>query len=48
MTLYAKNLGINPHTAMRWRKCYQETEEVAYKKSQRNPGQPNSFAPEHE
>lgn len=44
--LHAKDLGINPRTAMRWWKHYQETGEVAYKKSQRNPGRSNSFTPE--
>jgi transposase len=48
VTLHAKDLGINPRTAMRWWKHYEETGEVAYKKSQRNPGRPNSFTPEHE
>ncbi|KAG1470494.1 hypothetical protein G6F56_002655 [Rhizopus delemar] len=48
VTLHAKDLGINPRTAMRWWKYYEETGEVAYKKSQRNSGQPNSFTPEHE
>jgi dsRNA-specific ribonuclease len=48
VTLHAKDLGINPRTAMRWWNHYQETGKVAYKKSQRNSGRPNSFTPEHE
>ncbi|KAG1138111.1 hypothetical protein G6F37_010649 [Rhizopus arrhizus] len=48
VTLHAKDLGINPHTAMRWWKHYQETGKLAYKKSQRNSGRPNSLTPEHE
>ncbi|KAG0734658.1 hypothetical protein G6F57_012312 [Rhizopus arrhizus] len=48
VTLHAKDLRINPRTAMRWWKYYEETGEVAYKKSQRNSGRPNSFTPEHE
>ncbi|GAA5815419.1 hypothetical protein MFLAVUS_008927 [Mucor flavus] len=35
VTSHAKNLGINPRTAMRWWKHYQETGEVAYKKLKR-------------
>lgn len=31
VTLHAKDLGINPRTAMRWWKYYEETGEVAYK-----------------
>lgn len=46
--LHAKNLGINPRTAMRWWKHYQETGEVAYKKSQYNLGRLASFTFEHE
>jgi hypothetical protein len=38
VTLHAKDLEINPRTAMRWWKHYQETGKVAYKKLQRNPG----------
>ncbi|KAL4210924.1 hypothetical protein AB4K20DRAFT_1800694, partial [Rhizopus microsporus] len=45
---YAKDLGINPRTAMRWWKYYEETGEVAYKKSQRNSGRSYSFTPECE
>ena len=48
VTLHAKGLGINPRTAMRWRKHYQETGKVAYKKLQRNPGRHNSLTHEHE
>jgi transposase len=48
VNLHARNLGINPCTAMRWWKYYQETGKVAYKKLQRNPGRPNSLTPEHE
>jgi transposase len=48
VTLHAKDLGINPRTAMRWWKHYQETGKVVYKKLQRNPGLPNSLTPEHE
>jgi transposase len=48
MTLHAKDLGINPRTAMRWWKHYQETGKVVYKKLQRNPDRPNSLTPEHE
>ncbi|KAI7864275.1 hypothetical protein BDF14DRAFT_1732445 [Spinellus fusiger] len=48
VTLHAKDLGISPRTAMRWWKHYEETREIAYKKSQRNPGRPNSFTLEHE
>jgi DNA invertase Pin-like site-specific DNA recombinase len=33
VNLHAKNLGINPHTALRWWKYYEEAGEVAYKKS---------------
>ncbi|KAI9258384.1 hypothetical protein EDC94DRAFT_613609 [Helicostylum pulchrum] len=44
ITLSVKDLGIYPRNAMRWWKHYQETG-VAYKKSQKNPGQPNSFTP---
>jgi transposase-like protein len=40
VTLHARDLGINPRTAMRWWKHYQETGKVAYKKLQRNPGRP--------
>lgn len=43
VTLYAKDLGINPRTDMRWWKHYEETGEVAYKKSERNVGRPNLF-----
>ncbi|KAG0733113.1 hypothetical protein G6F33_013391 [Rhizopus arrhizus] len=46
--LHAKNLGINPRTAMRWWKHYQGTGKIVYKKLQRSPGQPNSLTPEHE
>ncbi|KAI8879831.1 hypothetical protein K501DRAFT_276192 [Backusella circina FSU 941] len=48
VTLHAKDLGINPRTAMRWWKYHEETGEVAYKRSQRNSSRPNSFTPEHE
>jgi transposase len=48
VTLHAKDLGINPSTAMRWWEHYQETGKVAYKKLQRNPGRPNSPTFEHE
>ncbi|KAG1218884.1 hypothetical protein G6F35_007956 [Rhizopus arrhizus] len=48
VTLYAKDLGINPRTAMRWWKHYQETEKIVYKKLQRNPGRPNSLTTKHE
>ncbi|KAG1148852.1 hypothetical protein G6F37_008978 [Rhizopus arrhizus] len=48
VTLHAKDLGINPRTAMRWWKYYQETGKVAYEKLQRNPGRPNPLIPEHE
>ncbi|KAG0879399.1 hypothetical protein G6F16_000201 [Rhizopus arrhizus] len=48
VTLHAKDLGINPRTAMCWWKHYQETGKVAYKKLQRNPGRPNSLTPKHE
>lgn len=48
VTSHAKNLGINPRTAMRWWKHYQETGEVAYKKSQYNLGRLASFTFEHE
>ncbi|KAG0888246.1 hypothetical protein G6F15_001725 [Rhizopus arrhizus] len=48
MTLHAKDLEINPRTAMRWWKHYQETGKVVYKTLQRNPGRPNSLTPEHE
>jgi predicted ArsR family transcriptional regulator len=40
VTLDAKDLGINPRTAMRWWKHYQETGKVTYKKLQRKPGRP--------
>ncbi|KAG1142382.1 hypothetical protein G6F37_007655 [Rhizopus arrhizus] len=46
--LHTKDLGINPRTAMRWWKHYQETGKVIYKKLQRNPGLPNSLTTEHE
>lgn len=48
VTSHAKDLGINPRTAMRRWKHYVETGEVAYKKSERNMGRPNSFIPKHE
>jgi hypothetical protein len=48
VTLHAKDLGINPRTAMRWWKHYQETRKVVYKKLQRNTKRPNSLTPEHE
>ncbi|KAG0740695.1 hypothetical protein G6F57_005413 [Rhizopus arrhizus] len=48
VTLHAKDLGINPRTAMRWWKHYQETGKAAYKKLQRNPGRPSSLTPEYE
>ncbi|KAG0862355.1 hypothetical protein G6F16_012592 [Rhizopus arrhizus] len=48
VTLHAKDLGINPRTAMRWWKHYQETGKVVYKRLQRNPGRPNPLTPEHE
>ncbi|KAG0778579.1 hypothetical protein G6F22_011152 [Rhizopus arrhizus] len=48
VTLYAKDLGINPRTAMRWWKLYQKTGKVVYKKLQKKPGRPNSLTPEHE
>jgi transposase len=48
VTLHAKDLGINPRTAMRWWKHHQETGKVVYKKLQRNPGRPSSLTPEHE
>jgi transposase len=48
VNLHARNLGINPRTAKRWWKYYQETGKVAYKKLQRNPGRPNSLTTEHE
>ncbi|KAG1149536.1 hypothetical protein G6F37_002681 [Rhizopus arrhizus] len=48
VALYAKDLGINPRTAMRWWKHYQKTGKVVYKKLQKNPGRPNSLTPEHE
>jgi transposase len=48
VTLYAKDLGINSRTAIRWWKHCQETGKLAYKKLQRNPGRPNSLTPEHE
>ncbi|KAG0926628.1 hypothetical protein G6F26_013384 [Rhizopus arrhizus] len=48
VNLHARNLGINPCTAMRWWKYYQEIGKVAYRKLQRNPGRPNSLTPEHE
>ncbi|KAG1052394.1 hypothetical protein G6F43_005461 [Rhizopus delemar] len=47
VAFHAKDLEINPRIVMRWRKHYQETGKVAYKKLQRNPGRPNSLAPEH-
>ncbi|KAG1145070.1 hypothetical protein G6F37_010586 [Rhizopus arrhizus] len=47
VTLYAKDLGINPRTTMRWWKHYQETEKIVYKKLQRNPSRPNSLTTEH-
>jgi transposase len=46
--LHAKDIGINPCTAMRWWKYYQETGKVAYKKLQRSPGRSNSLTTEHE
>jgi hypothetical protein len=48
VTLHAKDLGINPRTAMRWWKHYQETGKVVYKTLQRNPGLSNSLTPENE
>ena len=45
--MHAKDLGINPRTAMRWWKLYQETGKVVYKKLQRIPSQPNSLTTEH-
>ncbi|GAA5802141.1 hypothetical protein HPULCUR_007602 [Helicostylum pulchrum] len=48
VTSHAKDLGINPRTAMRWWKHYEEIGKVAYKKSERNFGRPNSLTPEHE
>jgi hypothetical protein len=48
VALHAKDLGINPCTAMRWWKHYQETRKVVYKKLKRNPGRPNSLTSEHE
>ncbi|KAG1137991.1 hypothetical protein G6F37_011371 [Rhizopus arrhizus] len=48
VTLHAKDLGINPRTAMRWWKHYQETGKVAYKKLQRNPGRHDLLTTEHE
>ena len=48
VTLHAKDLGINPRTAMRWWKLYQKTGKVVYKKLQKKPGRPNSLTPEHE
>jgi transposase len=48
VTLYAKDLGINPRTAMRWWKHYQKTGKIVYKKLQKKPSRPNSLTPEHE
>jgi transposase len=48
VTSHAKDLGINPRTAMRWWKHYKEIGKVAYKKSERNFGRPKSLTPEHE
>jgi transposase len=48
VTLHAKDLEINPRTAMRWWKHYQKNGKVAYKKLQRNHGRSNSLTPEHE
>ncbi|KAG1455734.1 hypothetical protein G6F56_006996 [Rhizopus delemar] len=45
---HAKDLRINPPTAMYWWKHYGEIGKVAYKKSERNFGRPNSLTPEHE
>ncbi|KAG1321405.1 hypothetical protein G6F62_010837 [Rhizopus arrhizus] len=48
VTLHAKDLGINPRTAMRWWKHYQETRKVLHKNLQRNPGRPDLLTTEHE
>ncbi|KAI8883624.1 hypothetical protein K501DRAFT_313928, partial [Backusella circina FSU 941] len=45
---YSKELGVEPRTARRWWKRYQETNEVPYKLSKNNVGRPSSFTTEHE
>jgi transposase-like protein len=48
VAVIARNLGVKPSTAARWWKQYQETEEVLYKKSEKNLGRPSNFTGEHE
>ncbi|GAN04156.1 hypothetical protein MAM1_0056c03616 [Mucor ambiguus] len=43
----AKDLNINYRTAVRWWHFYEETEEIAYKKSELNSGRISSFTAEH-
>jgi hypothetical protein len=43
----ARNLNIKYLTALRWWHIYEETEEIAYKKSEKNSGQESSFTIEH-
>ncbi|KAG1399155.1 hypothetical protein G6F60_007902 [Rhizopus arrhizus] len=45
---FAKELDVEPRTARRWWKRYQETNEVSYKLSKNNVGRPSSFTTEHE
>ncbi|KAG0747001.1 hypothetical protein G6F57_007204 [Rhizopus arrhizus] len=45
---FAKELDVEPRTARRWWKRYQETNEVLYKLSKNNVDRPSSFTTEHE
>lgn len=45
---FSKELGVEPRTARRWWKRYQETNEVPYKLSKNNVGRPSPFTTEHE
>ena len=43
----ARNLNIKYRTALRWWHIYEETEEIAYKKSEQNSCPKSSFTIEH-
>lgn len=48
ITMFARELVIDPRTAERWQKSYKKIGEVPYKKSKINSGPKSSITAKHE